>query len=64
MDLISRRLDIFNLFEKMYKAEQRNEPLLNKVFSMSSECKRGLKIVRLETEASKGSKNSRNSNYS
>ena len=61
MDLISRRLDIFNLFEKMYKAEQRNEPLLNKVFSMSSECKRGLKIVRRETEASKGS---RNSNYS
>ena len=45
----------------MYKAEQRNEPLLNKVFSMSSECKRGLKIVRRETEASKGS---RNSNYS
>ena len=28
MELISRRLDIFNIFEKIYKAEQRNEPFL------------------------------------
>ena len=47
MYLISRRLDIFNLFEQMYKADQRNEPLLNKTFSMSDECKRGLKLVQM-----------------
>ena len=63
MDIISRRLDIFNLFEKMYKAEQRNEPLLNKTFSMSSECKRCLKLVQNDTETSKNSKNFKNYNY-
>ena len=47
MYLISRRLDIFNLFEQMYKAEQRNEPLLNKTFSMSEEWKRGLKLIQM-----------------
>ena len=64
MDIISRRLDIFNLFEKMNKAEQRNEPLLIKEFSMSDDCKRGLKLVRFETNASKGSNSSKKSNYS
>ena len=49
MDLISRRLDIFNIFEKVYKAEQRNEPLLNKSFPMSNECRTGVKLVQLET---------------
>ena len=63
MDIISRRLDIFNIFEKMYKAEQRNEPLLNKTFSMSSECKRCLKLVQIDTETSKNSKNFKNYNY-
>ena len=58
MDIISKRLDIFNIFEKMYKDEQKNEPLLNKIFSMSDECKTGLKLLQLETENSKGSKNS------
>ena len=64
MDLISRRLDIFNIFEKMNKAEERNEPLLNKIFSMSDESKRGIKLVRLDTNASKDSRKSRGSNYS
>ena len=45
MDLISKRLDIFNLFDKVYKAELRNEPLIKKIFSMSDECKRGLKLL-------------------
>ena len=58
MDIISKRLDIFNIFEKMYKDEQKNEPLLNKIFSMSDECKTGLKLLQLETENSKSSKNS------
>ena len=49
MDLISRRLDIFNIFEKVYKAEQRKEPLLNKSFPMSNECRTGVKLVQLET---------------
>ena len=48
----------------MYKDEQKNEPLLNKVFSMSDECKRGLKLIRLDTNASKDSRKSRGSNYS
>ena len=49
MDIISQRLDIFNIFEKVYKAEQRNEPLTNKIFSMSNECKKGIKMAQLET---------------
>ena len=48
MALISKRLDIFNIFEKIYKAEQRNEPLTNKVFPMTNECKTALKIMELE----------------
>ena len=49
MDLISRRLDIFNIFEKIYKAEQRNEPLINRTFSMSDECRTGVKLLELES---------------
>ena len=48
MDIISRRLDIFNMFEKIYKAEQRNEPITNRSFSMSDECKKGLKILEMD----------------
>ena len=48
MALISKRLDIFNIFEKIFKAEQRNEPLTNKVFPMTNECKTALKIMELE----------------
>ena len=48
MDLISRRLDIFNIFEKVYKAEQKNDPLLNRTFPMSDECKTGVKLIQLE----------------
>ena len=48
MDLISRRLDIFNIFEKVYKAEQNNDPLLNRTFPMSDECKTGVKLIQLE----------------
>ena len=58
MDLISKRLDVFNLIDKMNKAEQRNEPLLNKEFSMTDECKRGLNLLRLETNGSGGSNGS------
>ena len=44
MDFISKRLDIFNIFEKVYKAEIRNEKLNNKIISMSDECKTRLKL--------------------
>ena len=44
MNLISRRLDIFNLFEKIYQQEQRKETVINKVIPMSDECKAGLNI--------------------
>ena len=42
MDLISKRLDIFNIFEKIYQQEQRKETVINKVIPMSDECKAGL----------------------
>ena len=42
MNLISRRLDIFNIFEKIYQEEQRKETVINKVIPMSDECKAGL----------------------
>ena len=42
MNLISRRLDIFNIFEKIYQDEQRKETVINKVIPMSDECKAGL----------------------
>ena len=61
MDLISKRLDIFNIFEKMYKDEHRDEPLLNKIFSMSDECKTGLRTIRLDTSGSRSSKSSKSS---
>ena len=44
MNLISRRLDIFNIFEKIYQDEQRKETVFNKVIPMSDECKAGLNI--------------------
>ena len=43
MDLISQRLDIFNIFEKMYKYEQKNEPLVNRIIPMSYECRRNIR---------------------
>ena len=61
MDLISKRLDIFNIFEKMYKDEHRDGPLLNKIFSMSDECKTGLRTIRLDTSGSRSSKSSKSS---
>ena len=45
MDFISKRLDIFNIFEKVYKAEIRNEKINNKIISMSDECKTRLKLL-------------------
>ena len=62
MDLISRRLDIFNIFEKIYKAEQRNEPLLNEIVTMSDDCIRRLNFERFNTNGSKSDKSS-NSSY-
>ena len=56
MDIISKKLDIFNIFEKIYKDDQKNEPMLNKIFPMSDECKTGLKLLRLDTENSISSK--------
>ena len=44
MNLISRRLDIFNIFEKIYQDEQRKETVFNKIIPMSDECKAGLNI--------------------
>ena len=45
MDLISKRLDIFNLFENIYKVEQRKEPLTNTIFPMFEECKTALQLI-------------------
>ena len=48
MDLISCKLDIFNLFDKMYKADQTIIPLLQKKLPFSDDCKNGLKFVNLK----------------
>ena len=53
MDFISKRLDIFNLFEKVYKLELRNEKINNKVLPMSDECKTRLKLLELEQNLNK-----------
>ena len=53
MDFISKRLDIFNLFEKIYKVELRNEKINNKLLSMSDECKTRLKLLELEQNLNK-----------
>ena len=42
----------------MYKEEQKNERLLNKIFSMSDECKIGLKLAQLNTDYSGSYKSS------
>ena len=44
-----KKIRYFNIFEKIYKAEQRNEPLINKTFSMSDECRTGVKLLELES---------------
>ena len=53
MDFISKRLDIFNLFDKVYKLELRNEKINNKVLPMSDECKTRLKLLELEQNLNK-----------
>ena len=66
MDIISSKLDIFNIFDKMYQAEHVNIPMLQKQFPMSRDCKIALKFVRLNTsaDASKKYRNSKSSRSS
>ena len=67
MDLISSHLDIFNIFDKMYRAEQAKIPLIQKTLPFTDDCKNGLKFIRLETNNPTTSKKSRDSkilNYS
>ena len=66
MDIISSKLDIFNIFDKMYQAEHVNIPMLQKQFPMSRDCKIALKFVRLDTsaDASKKYRNSKSSRSS
>ena len=45
MDLISKRLDVFNLFKQIYLVEQRKEVLLNKTIPMSQECNNRIKLI-------------------
>ena len=61
MSLISSRLDIFNIFNKMYKADQTNVPLIQRAFPLSDDCKSGLKLVKLDTNNPTTIKKSRNS---
>ena len=40
MNIISEKLDVFNIFEKMYKDEEIMEKMMyNKTIQMSDECK-------------------------
>ena len=45
MDLISKRLDIFNIFKKMYILEHSNDFILNKTIPMSIQSKKRLKFI-------------------
>ena len=45
MDLISKRLDIFNIFKKMYILEHSNDFILNKTIPMSIQSKNRLKFI-------------------
>ena len=45
MDLISKRLDVFNLFKQIYLVEQRKEVLLSKTIPMSQECNNRIKLI-------------------
>ena len=45
MDLISKRLDIFNIFKKMYIFEHNNDFILNKIIPMSIQSKNRLKLI-------------------
>ena len=45
MDLISKRLDIFNIFKKMYIFEHNNDFILNKTIPMSIQSKNRLKLI-------------------
>jgi hypothetical protein len=47
MNIISEKIDIFNIFDKMYKDEEiREKVLLNKIIEMSDDCKLKLKSLR------------------
>ena len=46
MNIISNRLDVFNIFNSLYKDEKINEKLWkNKDINMSDECKTRLKEI-------------------
>ena len=66
MDIISSKLDVFNIFDKMYKADQMNVPMLQRQFPFSRDCKIAVKFVRIDTspDASKKYKSSKSSRRS
>ena len=45
MDLISSRLDVFNIFKKIYLAEQRKEVLANNIIPMSPDCNNRINLI-------------------
>jgi len=46
MNIISEKLDVFNIFEKMYKDEEIMEKIVcNKTIEMSDECKIRLQLI-------------------
>ena len=46
MNIISEKLDVFNIFEKMYKDEEIMEKIVcNKTIEMSDECKVKLQSI-------------------
>ena len=46
MNIITEKMDIFNLFEKMYKCEEIMKKIVcNKTIEMSDECKIKLQLI-------------------
>ena len=45
MNIINEKMDIFNIFEKMYKDEELMEKMSNKAIEMSDQCKIKLQSI-------------------
>ena len=45
MDIISKRLDAFNIFKRMYIAEQQKQIIIDKIIPMSNECNNRIQLI-------------------
>ena len=45
MDIIYKRLDVFNIFKRMYIAEQQKQIIIDKIVPMSNECNNRIQLI-------------------